>query len=309
MKVLVTGAAGFIGSQVTRVLVQRGAEVHALVRPNTRRDRLEPVADRVSLVTADLDDPAAVEAAVHQVSPDGCIHAAWYVEPGRYLHAVPENLAALEASNRLLRLLLSAGCERVVLVGTSFEPAAGGERGGVEPPQESIYRAAKAALHTVGQRLADEGNRVACAHVFYLYGPGEDGRRLVPLLIRSLLRGERIAVTDGQQRRDYLHVADIAAGLCTILEQGASGSLDVSSGTPTPLGELFRLLGDATGRSELIEVGGRPYGEGEVLVAEGDDRALRALGWAPERSLEEGIKETVAWWAARLGDPGSGAGA
>lgn len=300
-RVLVTGASGFIGSRVVRSLLRRGDNVVGLVRSGSERRRLEGIGSEVAVVEADLDDPSASADAVQRADPEGVIHCAWYVEPGRYLHAVPENLAALEASVRLLRLLLDQGCDRIVLVGTSYEPAAGGEVGRVEPPQAGIYRAAKAALHEVAMRLAEEGHPVACAHIFYLYGPGESERRLVPLLVRSLLQGETLAVTDGEQRRDYLHVDDVADALRAILAAKASGSIDVCSGDAVPLSRLFDAVERATGREGHLDVGGRPYGEGEVIEAVGDPGPLRDLGWTPSITLEDGIADTVEWWIDHLG--------
>ena len=120
MRVLLTGATGFIGSHTARALIERGHDVHALVREGAGLHRIADVLDHLTIVDADLHDEVAMGAAVQSIAPEGVVHAAWYVEPGRYLHAVPENLAALEASVRLIRLLESVGCERIVVAGTSF---------------------------------------------------------------------------------------------------------------------------------------------------------------------------------------------
>lgn len=304
MRVLLTGATGFIGSHVARALLERGHDVHALVRRHSSRHRIADLGDRLHVLTADLSDAAETAAAVHASGPEGAVHAAWYVEPGSYLDAVPENLEALEASMRLFRLLLDAGCERITTVGTGFEPKAGGRHGGARPAQESVYASTKGALHEVIERLATEGAAVACAHVFYLYGPFEDGRRLVPALIRALLGGEEIEVTDGRQRRDYLHVSDVASALCTIVEAGAAGSIDVCAGEPTLLTDLFAAVEEATGRPGLIKAGARAYGPGEVVEARGDDTVLRGLGWAPSFDLARGVKDAVAWWEDHQGTKG-----
>lgn len=299
MRVLVTGASGFIGAHVVTALVERGHDVHAVVRPGHARDRLATVQDRIHLVEADLADPVAAAAALDEATPEGLIHAAWYVEPGKYLHAADENAAALAMTEGLFARAGEAGCERIVNVGTGFEPGAGGAAGGVEPPQLSVYRDAKAAVHDLVAGLAADGVSATCAHVFYLYGPTEDPGRLVPILIRAVLAGEPIDVTDGLQRRDYLHVADIADALCALVERATGPSVDVCSGAPIEVREIYDAVGDATGRRDLIRDGARPYGEGEVLSAAGDDSIIRSLGWAPAVSLRDGIAQCVEYWRSR----------
>lgn len=296
MRVLVSGAAGFIGSHVTRVLTGRGHEVTAVVRPGHGTDRLTDVPGALHVVEADLADPAQAASAVRQGAPEGLVHAAWYVEPGKYLHAADENARALEMTGTLFDAALTAGCGRIVNVGTGFEPAAGGAAGGVVPPQESVYSSSKAAVHDLVARLAGDGVAATCAHVFYLYGPGEYPDRLVPALIRSVLGGKAIEVTDGRQRRDYLHVADVAAGLAVLVEHDAGPSVDICSAEPIEVRELYDAVGSATGRRELIHDGARAYGDGEVLSAAGDDTELRNLGWSPAISLADGIAECVDYW-------------
>lgn len=305
MRVLVTGAAGFIGCHVARSLVERGADVYALVRPGTNRAGLHDLDGRLTLVEGDLDDTTDLARTVDRVRPEAAVHLAWYVEPRRYLHAVPENLGALEASVRLLRLLAESGCGRLVVAGTSFERCAGRDGPAVDPPQRSAYAACKEALHQALEALATDGVAAACAHIFYVFGPWERPERLVPTMVRALLRGEEVEVTDGRQVRDYLDVRDAADALCTILDAGVTGSVDVSAGTPIELADLFAAVGDATGRPDLIRAGARPYGDAEVVRAVGDPRVLRELGWAPASTLTERMHETVAWWKERLAPAGS----
>lgn len=294
---LLTGAGGFIGGHTARVLVQRGHDVVGVVRPGSRRAALDAPGDGVSVAEADLGDADAVTSLLSEAHADALLHAAWYVEPGRYLHAADENLAALSMSVGLVRCALDAGVERVVLVGTGFEPGLGA----VEPPPRSVYGSAKQALHEMVAGLHIEGVAATCAHVFYLYGPGEHSKRLVPLLIRSALAGERLDVTDGKQRRDYLHVADVATGLATLTEHATSPSVDVCRGEPIEVRELYDAVGEATGRRDLIRAGERPYGAGEVIRAVGDPSELQGLGWAPRVGLGEGIAECVEWWRGRPG--------
>ena len=108
MKVLLTGATGFIGSHVARELLRRGHRVHATLRPTSDRRRIRDIESDLEIHDGEMD--------LLPVKPDVAIHLAWYAVPGKYLHA-PENEQCLEASRRLLSALTC----RAVFAGTCFE--------------------------------------------------------------------------------------------------------------------------------------------------------------------------------------------
>jgi nucleoside-diphosphate-sugar epimerase len=295
MRVLLTGAAGFIGSHVTRHLIARGDEVTAVLAPGTTTNRIDDILPSIAVVEADLG-AADLDLLVAEAVPDACIHLAWYVEPGRYLIAVPENLAALGAGTRLLAALDAAGCPRVVIAGTCLEP--GRSIDGETASARTIYAAAKSALHQVAVHL--DTAQVACAHVFYVYGPTEDPRRVVPTVIRACLDGRSIDVSSGEQKRQFLHVEDAASAIVSIMKSDVRGGVDVCSGPTTPLGDVFRAIGAATGGGDLIGFGNRPFEANEPLDIAGNGAWLTSVGWTPRWSLETGIAQTVDWWRARF---------
>jgi nucleoside-diphosphate-sugar epimerase len=291
MKVLVTGAAGFIGAHVVRELLRRGHEVDALVRPGTRAWRLEAVDGRLQVIEADLGETADVDRVVRTSGPAAIVHLAWYAEPGRYRHAVAENIASLASSASLLEAAAGAGCGRVVLGGTCLENAV--------VPARPIYDAAKLALHRLSEGFTEQGLTVACGHVFYLFGPLEDERRVIPSVIRALLSGESIATTEGRQRRDYLHVSDVAAAFATIAEGSIGGGVDIGSGRLMALADVIRLIGEETGRPDLLRIGELGPGTSDGFEDAADPAALRQLGWRPTHELRSGIRDTIEWWRGR----------
>lgn len=291
MKVLVTGAAGFIGAHVVRQLIVAGHDAVAAVRPGSAAARLADVRDRCAVVELDVAEAEPVTAVLRRHRPDAVIHLAWYAEPGRYRHALPENVASLRATAGLLLAAADAGCTRVVLGGTCVEHAAGDHR--------PIYDAAKAAAHRLGEGFAAAGVSVACGHVFYLYGPWEDQRRVVPAVIRSVLAGTPIATTTGEQTRDYLHVADVAAGFVALAGSGIDGGVDICSGSLVKLAHVLRLIGEQTGRPELVLLGERGAPDDAGYQQAGDPAALIATGWQPQFDIRSGITDTIAWWTGR----------
>ena len=299
MTVLVTGATGFVGSHVVRSLVASGTDVAILVRAGASRQRLDGVVERVQVLEGDLADGVAVERLLEGVRPEACIHAAWYAEPGKYLDS-PQNLDSLRSSLDLIERLANAGCKHVVGVGTCFEYAMQDTPLTEDSPTGpfTLYAAAKLAFYLVAAQRAEQlGMGLAWGRLFYLYGPYEDERRLVPAAIKALRSGREFPATTGEQVRDYLHVEDVAAGLCAMSHHRLSGVFNVSSCEPVTIAGLMRTLGELLGRPELIRLGALPPRDWDPAYVCGDNQRLRTEAhWSPRYSLRDGLAQTIEWW-------------
>lgn len=277
-----TGAAGFIGSQLVRALAARGMDVVAADRPGVRTDRLAECGPRVRLAEIELGASGAAQALLAKHRPTHLVHLAWYAEPGDYL-ASRENLRSLAATTDLVAAALDAGCRRIVATGSCLEYAASDapHHEGDPVGPESLYAACKHAAHIVCERLAADHAAFLWARIFYLHGPGEDPRRLMPMVAAQLRRGEAVDLSGGEQVRDYLHVADVAEALAMLTCSEATGVANVCSGAPMPLRVLLGAIGEHVGRPDLLRFGRVPYRPGERMCIAGDPGALRALGWRP----------------------------
>ena len=288
MRILLSGATGFIGSHVARSLVARGDDVVALTRSGSDRRRLSDLPGSVTWLEVDPLDAGALREAARVAAPDTAVLLAWYAEPGRYLRAVPENFRSLAAGILLLDALAAASCPRIVVVGTCLE----------NQPATTVYAACKAAMHAATAGLRTAGVQTTCAHVFYPYGPWEDPGRAIPLVIAALLRNEAIAVGEGLEERDYLHVADVAEAICRLARGQAAETVDICTGQPVALREVFAQIGLEIGRPELIGFGERaPQNTG--FPATGDPVGLLSTGWRPRFDLRSGLRDTIAFWSAR----------
>jgi UDP-glucuronate decarboxylase len=300
VRVLLTGAAGFVGSRVARVLLARGHEVHAVVRGTHPSPRLRDVAG-IRLLCGDVVDENDIRELVARTAPETCIHCAWVATPGEYLTS-PDNAVHEAAAERLGRALTENGCGRIVALGTCFEYAPSDvphdEMSLLGP--STVYARAKLAAY---ERLAliCEGTRtsLAWARLFHLFGPHEDPRRLVPSVTLALLDGRAAETTAGEQLRDFLHVDDVAIALATIAESRVSGPVNVASGHPVRVRDVVHHIGDLTGRPDLLKLGALPYAAGDPMAVTADVAKLAACGFAPRRTLEEGLAETVRWWSDR----------
>lgn len=304
MKVFVTGASGFIGSHVTRALLASGHDVAALRRSSSVPRRLEDVADRVLMITGDLAHVAGFRQALAAWKPEASVHLAWYAEPGAYLES-PVNLDCLAGSLALVRLLGDLGCRRAIMAGTcaEYDRTAGVMREDTPTRPETLYAACKLALKVAAEPFAAaHGIGLVWARVFFLYGPDEDQRRLVPAAIRAMLRREGFPTTSGLQQRDYLHVHDVASALVSLLASEAVGVFNVASGTHVAVRELLETVADLAGgdHRRFLEFGALQTHEWEPMLMCGDNGRLVATGWAPRYDLREGLRQTLEWWKALL---------
>ncbi len=296
-RVLVTGASGFVGLPLLAELVRRGEEVHAISAhappagiPGVRWHR------------QDLADSAAVEELVARVSPEHLLHLAWYVEHGRFW-AAPENVLWVEYSLHLIRAFVRAGGRRAVMLGTCAEYD--WSRAG-EPLEENtsvvapatLYGVAKDSLHRLAEAYAHSENvELAWARLFFLYGPREQPGRLVPSVIRSLLSGESVATTSGEQLRDFMHVEDVAGALAALLASSVTGPVDIASGHGTRVRELVSEIAELIGTPELVRRGELPDRPEDPAMLVGKGSRLRdEVGYRTRVSLAKGVADTVQWW-------------
>ena len=297
MKVLVTGATGFIGAWVARALIDSGHSVRATARRDSSRERLDGYADRIEWVTADVFGDAKLDRRALCAGVDLCVHAAWYAVPGKYLEA-RENLECLQGSLALLEALADAGVPRATFVGSCFEydfdPGYLNETSPIRPA--SLYAAAKSSTRLLCEQLARARQLQFCwVRPFYRYGPFEDGRRLVPYVIDTLLRGEQAGVTRGVQVRDFLHVADVGTGIAAAATSTLDGIVNIGSGQPVTVRQIVATIAELLGATDRVQFGARPDNPTDPpFICANNRKLVSGTGWAPKFDLRTGLADTIA---------------
>lgn len=277
-RLLVTGSGGLIGRHM------RPAAGFEVVRADV-----------------DLLEPGAAEGLVARTRPTHLLHLAWETEPGAFWSS-PANVRWLECSLALLRSFAAAGGERAVLAGScaEYDWAAAGRCSEVSTPlaPATLYGACKHALGIAGGACCREaGVSFAWGRVFFLHGPGEDERRLLPSLARALLAGEPAPMSHGRQVRDFLHSSDVAAAFLALLESGVEGPVNIASGEPRSLAEFGEQVARCAERADLLRLGELPERSGEPGELVADVARLRdEVGWRPRLTFEQGIASSVAGW-------------
>jgi UDP-glucuronate decarboxylase len=298
MKVLVTGASGFVGSCVVRRLLERGHSIMILAVPADPLWRLQEVRNRFSVADAHMGQVEVLRRRFREFRPEACIHLAWYAEPGQYLHAT-ENVVCLAETVALLGELIDSGCRRIVMAGTcaEYDTDYGYLREDTPTKPTTLYAAAKTSCYLVSRQIAARAQvDLAWGRIFSPYGPREDTRRIVPAAICSLLQGRPFPATDGGQIRDYVHVEDVATAFCLLAETTAEGAFNIASGEPVTIRHLLETIGILTGRGDLLQFGRVPHRDWDPPFICGDSRRLRQIGWRPRYTLHAGLAHTVDWW-------------
>lgn len=290
MKVLLTGASGFLGRHVLHSLRQRGIDTVLLCR--------QPPADPkvTAWIAADLLASTDWVALVAQAQATHLLHLAWYAEHGRYWVS-PLNLRWVDATVQLTEAFCQAGGQQVVVAGTcaEYDWSHGYCREESTPLHPAtLYGVAKDAARRLVMAVCQQ-HQIPCAwgRVFLPFGAGESPQRLIPSLIAAL-RGQRAPFgVNASAYRDFLHASDVAEGLLTLLQQGAQGAYNISSGQPVQLQALIRQLAELLHAepAPLLALASERPGEPALLV--GDPQRLQALGWRPALSQAQALKQTI----------------
>jgi len=304
MRLLVTGAAGFIGSTYVRTVLEErpGDEIVVLDKLTYagRRENLQDIADRIEFVEGAIEDREAVRGAIA-----GCDAVVNFAAESHVDRSIADQdvfaVTHVIGTSVLLDAARAEGVGRYLQVSTdevygSIDSGSFTEASPLQP--SSPYSATKAAgdllmsahVHTYGlEAVICRGSNN--------YGPRQYPEKLIPLCVLNALAGDRLPVYgDGRQVRNWLYVEDFARAIDLVLREGAAGET-YNVGGPDEEENLtvVRRILDLTGRDEsLIEyVTDRPGHDRRYSLSSGK---VRALGWEPRTHLAAGIERTVAWY-------------
>ncbi len=277
MRVLVTGATGFVGRHVVTELVARGHVVRAVARDAERLGSM-PWSAEVELISCDAF--AAGESRMFADRPDAMVHLAWPGLPN-YLDQFHMD-TNLPADLALLARARDGGVKQVMVAGTCLEY--GLQDGALEEDGETRpttpYGVAKDRLRSHLMEWRQPGEfAVKWMRLFYMHGPGQSPRSVLAQLDAAIDRGDpSFDMSPGDQLRDYLHVHEVASDLADALEsQDLDGVFNVCSGKPISILELVRRRCAERGRFPAINTGVFPYPMYEPFAFWGLPRKLEPL--------------------------------
>jgi UDP-glucose 4-epimerase len=302
MRVLVTGGAGFIGSNLVRELVAEGREVTVLDDLSSGcRQNLDPF-PQVRFVQGDIREEEVVREAIAGATV--VFHLAASVGSKRSIdHPVSDAEINLIGTLRILEAARRSEAKKMVVSSSAgifgeLKTPPISEDHPLEP--ESPYGVSKLAAEKAALAYAKLYDLEAvCLRYFNVYGPNQrfDAYgNVIPIFAFQMLRGEPLTILgDGEQTRDFVNVRDVVqANLKAAAAQGISGAFNIGSGTRLAINRLLELMTQAAGIKPQVKHG--PPRPGDVRDSQADISAARAqLGYAPVVGIREGLEEYFAW--------------
>lgn len=296
--VAITGATGFIGAAVVAELLDAGARVTVLLRPDSNHARLGGMNGFETLNYSGLLNEATVRS-LREKKPDIFIHCGWR---GVGAH---ERYEAFQITDNLptildaVELAAGAGCRQWIGLGSQAEYGNQNRRMNEDAPLRptTFYGKAKLAAGVAALALCDARNLAgAWLRVFSTYGPDNAPHWFIPYVIREFLAGRAPRLTKCEQLWDFLYVADAARAVRGTANCATSGVFNLGSGSSRPLKDYVEAIRSELGSSVEPAYGAVPYRPDQVMHLEADiTRFTAATGWRPVTSLSEGIRATVAF--------------
>lgn len=279
-------------------LVRSGIDVLALVRPNTRR--LNRLPDTTRLTVAECDMDGLENFPVAGASYDTFFHFAWTGTSRTERNDPVGQSLNIGYALQAVALAQRMGCKRFIGAGSQAEY--GPSRDILSPDSpvfpEIAYGMAKyAAGKLCGLRCQQIGMEFNWARIFSVYGPYDNTFAFMDTLLSRLLAGERMPLTNGEQRWDYLYSEDAGEALRLIGEKGHDQAIYcIGSGTEHPMLEYFRIIGKTLGIDLSTQIGQIPNNSQPDIRLCADIRTLSTdTGFIPRVSFEEGIRRTINW--------------
>ncbi len=306
MKVLVTGGAGFIGSEFVRKAVRLGYEVSVVDALTYAGDleRLREVEGRYRFYKVDISDRDALEEVFVKEKPQVVVHFAAESHVDRSI-LYPQAFVKtnVEGTLNLLDLSRVYSVERFINVSTDEVYGELGEEGRFNEDSplkpNSPYSVSKAAQDMLGRAyFRTYGLPVITVRPSNNYGPWQYPEKLIPVVIYKALKDSPIPVYGtGNNVREWLYVSDCAEAILMVMEKGVPGEVyNIASGIEKRNIEVVRLILDLLGKSyDLIEfVQDRPGHDYRYAMSA--DKIEKELGWRAKTNFEEGLKLTVEWY-------------
>lgn len=302
MRVVITGAGGFIGANLTRRMISLGHNVHILLHPESNPWRLNEILDQVHVHSVDLKNQAKVSEVISISKPDWIFHLAvhgaysWQNQDGDIL------CTNVLGTMNLLQAAIKQGFDAFINTGSSseygFKDHAPKENEWLEP--NSTYSASKIAASLFCEHQAKSTNtRIATMRLYSVYGPWEEPKRLMPSLLIRGIQGLYPPLTNPDTARDYIYIDDVVDAYLIAAEKikpGVGEIFNVGSGIQTSIAELVSITDHIFPTRGVPRWGSMPNRNWDTNTwVSNPNKLITDLNWTPKTNLSRGLHLFKEW--------------
>ncbi|MFA6050273.1 MAG: SDR family NAD(P)-dependent oxidoreductase [Candidatus Paceibacterota bacterium] len=300
--VLVTGAAGFVGSHLVKRLVQEGAKVHLILRSDSSKERLQEIIRSVVIHEADITDTEEMKKILADVRPNGIFHLAaksqhWGFTPSAEDLFNSNILATVKfmeaATQEEIDFFINTGT--AVEVGVKTEPIR--EDDFCEPAD--LYSISRLPATLYGQSLGKKGKPVVTIRIFTPYGPFVQKGKIIHEVISKALCGEPIPLTSPKVNRDFIYIDDLVELYISAAIRAktlAGEVLNGGTGKSTSLEELAQSVLKYTGSKSTVSWSNEGASYDSGLWQADMSKVFKLLSFKSEIGLDQGLQKTIGWF-------------
>lgn len=286
-KVLLTGVTGLIGKEIIKPLQQMGYKISALTIDDVNPD------NGVNWIKCNLFDDSSVKNAIEQVKPTHLLNFAW-ATTGDYLVS-DINFEFVKAGLNLLKHFKANGGKRAIYVGTCFEYQFKNELLKESDPvnPQTLYAKCKNALHEMAEEFC-KLNEISFGYgrIFYVYGHGENEKRLTAHLIKTLSENKEVIINTGSLVKDYMYTKDIAGAFAKFLDSEVTGTVNMCTGKGISLKDYSTYIAKKLGKEEYLTIKEEATNQPPLIVGD-NTRLTHEVGYKIRYSFEEAIEEIL----------------
>ncbi|MFT6765298.1 MAG: UDP-glucuronate decarboxylase [Alteromonas naphthalenivorans] len=288
-KIIITGANGFIGRHLIPFFEQEYQLYGFYLEHNTTIEKFP----YINWIKVNLKDFMATSHAIKEISPDGLIHLAWNIQDPNYQTSI-ENFEWVAASLNIIKAFGENKGKRLLIAGSCIEYDWGRTNFSEKCSHlnwQLPYANAKNSLHKMTQCLSSLYSfSYVWTRIFYLYGPHQPSRCLIPSIINNLSQDKKIQCNDSSQFLDYLHVHDVAQGIYKAFISDHNGPINICSSQGTKVKDIALALAEKLNKKTLITLKKDRSLKHSII---GTNTLLTQLNWQQTLSLQKGLNQLI----------------
>ncbi len=304
--ILITGATGFIGSNLTRYLIESGEkDIHIFIRGNSNLWRIKDIVSKLNVYEVDLLNKEKLKKVIYEIKPDLIFHNAAYGAT----HRSQQDIDLLINTNfigsvNLLNILKDLGFNLFINAGSSSEYGLLSKEYDENdlPNPIDVYGVTKLAFTNYCRMLSlTEGLPIVTLRLFSPYGYYESPLRLIPYLIINMLKNNEIILNTPYAKRDFIFIEDVidafikTAGKIQKIPNGTI--INIGSGNEYTVIEVFEILNNIIRNKSNYKVSNNYFLKDKLPVWKANiKKAKEIIGWEPKYNLEEGLTKNVDWF-------------